>query len=229
MKTLDQLQQMIHSLYKGNASYPSYGESVYTYRTSLLNMAIQDWGFNQGVYWRELFTNLSDAGSGDTAATANDTTYSTPTDFMFISSFVKITASDGSSSYYRYVKPDEFMNIQKNNTSEKVFYITGSNTGKAINIQAPIAGTLNYSYYKTPTELSAAADKIEMSKPLFAVYSVVEILYEQDLRNDMVNKYQQLKKQLMDEMILANDVFPYMNPQGLMDLPYELTGQVIGL
>lgn len=228
MKTLDQLQQMIHVLYKGNVNYPTSGENTYTYRTALINQAIQDWAYNQGIYWRELFTNLADAGSGDTATTANDTSYATPDDFQFISSFIQITDSDSNKYYYRYIKPDEFLNIQKRDTSEKVFYITGANTGKMINVQAPAAGTLSYSYYKTPTELSATSDKAEMSKPMFIVYHVVEVLYEQDLRNDMVNKYQNLKKQLMDEMILDNDVAPYMNPSGLTDLPYELSFSTIG-
>lgn len=229
MKTLDQLQQMIHALYKGNVSYPSEGEATYTYRTALINQAIQDWGYNQGVYWRELFTNLADAGSGDTATTANDTAYATPTNFQFISSYVKITDSDGNKYYYRFIKPDEFLTVQDRDTSEKVFYITGSNTTRYINIQAPVSGTLSYSYYKTPTELSSSSDKCEMSKPLFIVYSVVEILYEQDLRNDMVNKYQNLKKQVMDEMVLENDVAPYFTSQGVIDLPYELAGSIVGL
>lgn len=223
MKTLTQLQQMIHSLYKGNANYPSEGSNVWTYRLSLINMAIDDWAQNQGIMWRELFTNIKSASDGTKTATTA-TSYTLPTNFQSIASFVEIETTSGN-VYYRWILPQEFLNIQKKDTSEKVFYIAGG----TLNIQAPVAGTFDYSYYKKATALTTASTVAEMSKPLFIVYSVVEILYEQDLRNDMVNKYQNLKRQVMDEMIAENEIAPYLNPQNMIDIPYELSGSITGL
>ena len=228
MYTLDQLQQKIHRIYQGDTDYPSSTEEDYTLRTGLINDAINDWAYNQGIYWKELFVDLADASDGDKTAVSSTEEYDPPSDFVFISSWIKITKTDGTSYYYTYAKPDEVMKIQKIDSSKRIFWITGSNTNKKIHILNPVDGTISYSYYKQTTELSSTTDKIEMSKPYFAIYSTVASLYELDNRNDMVSKYSQLAKNLMDEMIIENETKPYNNSFILEDNDYQLYGGTFG-
>ncbi|RMD45208.1 MAG: hypothetical protein D6831_03855 [Aquificota bacterium] len=227
--TLQDILEKIHALYEGDTSYPSEGSEDWNFRLKLVNNAIDEWAYVEGVYWKELFKNLSDATDGDKTATTSTTAYNAPSDFRFISSFVQITDSNGSKTLYGMVRPDEVLKTQKTTPSSKVFYITGNpSTGYKINILNPIDGTISYSYYKTPASLSSSTDKPEMSNPMYIVYSVVAQLYELDNRNDLVGKYLNLAKQAMDQMVIENETKPFYNPDGIEDLNYELYGATFG-
>jgi len=227
--TLDQLQQKIHLAYEGNTDYPSSGEEDYTVRTSFINDAIHEWEQSEGQYWKELFTTLAVAATGDKTASVGDTTYNAPGDFMFISSYLKITGSDNSVSYYRQIRPDDFVNVYAGDTAAKVFYITDNpSSGYVININNPKAGTISYSYYKQATELSNTTDKPEMSMPYFIIYHALLQLYELDNRTDMITKYSQMKNDLMKNMINMNETLAFNNSNPLTDLNYQLAGGNIG-
>lgn len=231
MYTLDELQQKIHRIYQGDVEYPVDGEEDYTLRTGFINDAINDWAYNQGISWKELFINLSDAPvsvGGDKTSSTSTTKYEAPTDFVFISSWIKITNSNNTSYYYEFCPPDDVMRRLKTDSSLKFFYITGVPGSYVININSPISGTIEYSYYKRATHLVNTTDVIEMSKPYFAIYKTVSQLYELDNRNDMVSKYTQLAKNLMDEMIIDNETVPINTSYRLKDLDYEVGGAVIG-
>lgn len=207
--TLDEILKKIHIKYEGDTSYPTVGEEDYEIRLEKVNQAIDEWAYLDDTYWTELFTNLSDAVDGDKTATTSQTQYDAPSDFRFISSFLTITDSSGNNYFYTYIRPDKVLSVQENDPSGKYFYITGKPSAYKINILNPIDGTINYSYYKTPTHLSQPTDVPEMSNPLFIVYSVVADLYELDNRNDMVNKYMQLAKQALDLMVVQNETKPF--------------------
>lgn len=226
--TLQDLQEKIHALYEGDTSYPVSGSEDWNFRLKLINDAIDEWAYNEGVYWKELFKNLADATDGDKSATKGTEIYNAPTDFRFISSFVKITDSNGSKTIYRMIRPDEVIKIQQTDSSAKVFYITGKPTAYKINILNDVTGTITYSYYKTPASLSATTDVPEMSNPMYIVYSVLAKLYELDNRNDLMVKYSQLAKGAMDQMIIENETKSFYNPDEIPDLDYELYGAKFG-
>ena len=221
--------QVIHRKYVGNVSYPSSGSTDYTLRTGFVNDAIREWAYEQNVLWKELYTNLSAAADGDKTATTSTTAYSAPSDFISISSFITITDSDGNKTYYFEKHPRDVKKVQMINSATKFFYVTGdAGSGHTINIVNPVAGTISYSYYKKATELSASTDKPEMSRPYYIVYSAMAQLYELDNRNDLVGKYLQLAKSVMDAMIIDNEVLAPNNPDKIPDLDYELRGAIIG-
>ena len=229
MKTLDQLQQIIHRKYEGNTSYPSSGEEDYTVRTGLINDAINEWAYQENIHWRELYTTLADASDGDTTADTSTTAYDAPSDFVFMGSFLTITDSTGAKTHYFEKHPDDVKKYQAIDSSMKFFYITGNaSSGHKINIVNPIAGTISYTYYKQATELSDTSDKAEMRDPYFIVYSVLAQLYELDNRNDLVSKYNQLAQNSMNAMIIENETLGANVPDKTSDLDFELRGAVIG-
>lgn len=209
--TLDDILTKIHIIYEGDTTYPSSGEEDYEVRLQMINDAIDEWAYLENTYWKELFTNLSDAATGDKTATASDNEYDAPSDFRFISSFLYITDTNNIKHYYKYIKQDEVINYQAEYPSGKAFYITGKPTAYKINILNPVAGTINYSYYKTPSHLSSSTDVPEMSNPLFIVYSVVAKLYELDNRNDLVSKYIQMANNALNQMIIENETAPFLH------------------
>ena len=234
MYTVTQLQQIIHRLYDGSTSYPSSGDEDWTLRLGFMNDAIDAWAFeNNNIKWRELYVNLSDASDGDKTTTDGTSQYSCPSDFISISSFLKITDSSGNKVWYPYIDNDEVMNTLRNDTQKKFFYITGnSSSGYKININPTpdeTGSTISYSYYKKPTHLSDDSDKPEMSRPYFIVYYTLARLYELDQRENMVIFYETKAKSILDEMIIANEVPPFLNEFSLEDWDYKVNGEAFGL
>ena len=222
--TLDDLQGIIHKIYEGNTSTPSSTEEDYLLRLGYINDAIRIWE-GQSVDWRELFTNLSDASDGDKTTSSGVTAYSAPTDFVKISSYVKV-----GSYYYPYIEPNQVLTTLRNDSTKKFFYITGSPGSYVININpTPDPDlTISYSYYKTATTLSSGTDKPEMRLPMFIVYHTLARLYEGDLRNDMVSLYEQKAKEVMDEMIILNEVPPFNRKYQIDDISYTVDGIAFG-
>jgi hypothetical protein len=218
--TLSEILKKIHLLYEGDIDYPAEGSEDYELRKGLVNAAIDVWE-QENVRWRELFKNLSDATDGDKTATSSTTTYSVPSDYRFISSFLYIQDADGNKTYYVYKRPDDVIKIDKINGSFKFFYETGGGSSKKINIVNPVNGSIHYSYYKKAKKLSNPNDVAEMLNPDFIVYWVLAQLYEQDLRNDKVAQYQALAKQALDYMIIENETKPFNQSYNLAELDYE--------
>ena len=178
--TLQEFQDELHANYKGNTSTPTEGDDAWNQRLSLLKTAIREWATEKGVLWSELWTTRSAAADGDTTVNASDLDYACPTDFDFVGGFVR-TGSSGRWTYWQVVKPEKAELYL--NESMRACYITGNaKVGFTLHfLQQPTAGdTIDYPYYKRPTMPSVAADVIEMSDPLFAIYHVLSKKHEVD-------------------------------------------------
>lgn len=233
--TLNEAVQIVYRRWQQSTDYPDSTAEDYLIIKGALNDAINKWGGTaqeDSVKWKELFTNLADASDGDKTTTASTSQYDAPSDFVEISSFVKMTDSDSQSLYYPYKKQDDVLRALKENTSEQFFYITGnSGSGYKININpAPIStgNTIAYSYYKLPTELSATTDTFEMSRPYFAVYDALASILEEE-RPDLAQTYMSRAASLMDKMLIDNEIPPFNHPYQLRDLDYTLEGSAFGL
>lgn len=189
MMTLTNWQSLLHKLYQGDTDVPTSSEEAYTVRTALLEMAIRTWDGEEGILWRELWKQLSDASDGTKTTVASTTTYNCPSDMRrFLGGYVRTTDSAGTHTFYPVVeqhKAELFLN-----EDEELCWFTGSYTGSAGGfvlhfLEAPTAGlTINYPYYKVPTYPSSASDVIEMSDPLFAIEMALAKLHELDGEGD---------------------------------------------
>lgn len=228
--TLDDAVKVVYRRWEQSISYPTSGTEEYTIITGALNDAIEAWGGRakeESTQWKELFVNLSDASSGTKTTTVSDTTYSAPTDFVEISSWVKITDSTGS-LYYEYVEPNDVMRRLKENSGDRFFWITGKEGSRVININpAPSAtgDTIEYSYYKLPSTLSSTTDTFEMSRPYFAIYFALASLNESE-RPDLALTYSSRAKSIMDEMIIANEIPPFGHPTKMRDFDFDDNGGI---
>lgn len=208
--TLTEFQTNLHALYRGDGNTPTDGDTKWNHRESLLAAAINIWD-NQNVQWNELWTTLTASATGDKTISASDLIYDMPTDFRFLGSYVRTTTSAGKHTFYQVIKPQDAENYK--NTSEKAVFVTGNkSTGFDLTfLTQPTTGdTINYPYYKEPTNPTAAANVIEMSDPYFAVYFALAKLHEQDGAGDRARAAysiadQKLKVMKIQNMSLPND------------------------
>ena len=227
-----ELQSILHRVYEKNVSTPASDDSEYLFRRGLLSDGVEKWGgvaHEENVRWKTLFTNLVDATTGDKTASVNTTAYAAPDNFLEISSYVTITnPAGGILATYFYADPNEVLNKLRQNSSESIFYVTGSpNGGYTVNINAPVAGTINYSYYKTPTVFTATTDVSECPKPYYLIYNALSVLFEEE-RPDLSNKYTILAKNLMNDMLIDNSIAPYNNSQQIHDFQNAVNGVAMG-
>jgi len=228
--TLSQLITTIWYKYDKSTDVPTSGSEDYTLITAFLNDAVEAWGnaaHEDNIRWRELFTTLTSASTGTKTTTASTASYVCPDDFVDISSFVEVDSVE-----YAYVKADDVMAVLATDSSKKVFWLTrNSTTGKWwINISpTPTESslTIEYSYYKTPTQLTTGTSIIGMKKPYFAVYHVLAALLE-DERPDLAQVYSQKAVALMNAMLIDNEIPPAGQSFKLRDIAYESTGDAFG-
>lgn len=207
--TLDTYQTQLHALYRGDGNTPSDGSTSWNHRENLLAAAINIWD-NQGHLWNELWTTLADASDGDKTTVAGTTTYDMPTDFRFLGSYVRTTDTDGNHTFYEIVQP-QGGEIYKN-TSVKKCYVTGNKSaGFKLNfLQEPSAGeTINYPYYKEPTNPTTSTDVIEMSDPFFAVYFTLAKLHEQEGAGDRARAAYSIADEKLKQMKIRNMMLPH--------------------
>jgi len=160
--TLQEFQTNLHSIYQGDTNTPTSTSGEWTYRNTLLHEAIAMWEGEKGIFWKELWTMLSDASDGDKTVTTT-LTYDMPSDFKFLGSYVDVGGSD-----YQIIQPYE----KDGYTTESVCYVTGNKSaGYKLNFlsQPEVGLTIDYPYYKEASQPSLTTDVIEMSEPYFCI------------------------------------------------------------
>jgi hypothetical protein len=218
----DDILKAVHREYQGDTSYPVSGDEDYSLRFAMIEDSINTWatrGSEENIDWKELFTTLADSPDGDKTATTSVTDYDCPAKFVALTSKVTITDGTNTLQYYDVITPDRVVEYQKNHSGEYWVYQTGNEAdGYTLHFNAPVAGTINYNYYKTPAIPTTGTSKVEMKRPYFIVHDIVSRLFKLDGRNDLVTFHEGKKKNLMDTMVIDNELVPFGNSNMLDDL-----------
>ena len=203
--TLTNLLYKINEKYEGSTDYPTEGDD-YEVRLALVNQKIEDWQ-DESTNWRELYTNSQDAADGDLTTVSGTLAYACPTNFIKISSYIKIN-----DVVYEYIDQDKVLQEQTYPSGKTYFYITGGFGSYVINLSDDPEGAypIYYMYYREATLMVSGTNVPEMSRPKFIINGVLADLYEQDNRNDMVQLYTNKADESMSQMIIQNE----MSPQG---------------
>lgn len=183
--TLQEFQDLIHTLYQGDTETPGESDADWATRLLILEGAIRAWDSEKGILWDELWA-LNDSEQDSSQTTDGATTaFNCTSSFRKPGGFIRLIASNGDSVFYEVKKPHE-VEIYRN-TSEQIAYFTGNkNDGFVLNfLTAPATGyTIEYPFYKDPTIPTATTDKIEMSNPMFAIELSLSKLHELDGEGD---------------------------------------------
>lgn len=161
----------LNTLYESDETAPDSSDADFTVWLSLLNIAINIWEYEEGMLWKELFVKLADAADGDKTTSANDTSYSTPSDFRFPACGYVWLGSGTNKTAYKVISQEEAQLLQ-NGTSNWCYFLMDTTPTLEFNPNITMTGgqTISYEYYKHATKLTAGASTFEMSDPMFAVY-----------------------------------------------------------
>lgn len=223
--TLTEFQTTVHALYRGDGSTPTSGSTKWTHRQYLLWAAINMWK-GQNILWNELLTTLTNAADGSKTVLADTLQYSAPTDFERLTDYVLTKDANNKYTYYSIIQPhqaDLYLNQSKN-----CAYISGNkSSGYKVNFlkQPTVGDTIDYSYYKSPSEPSATTDVIEMADPYFSVYFVLGKLHEQEGAGDRARGAFSMAEQKLDQMKIANDMLPHYQENTIPGPGYGNFGQ----
>ena len=204
--TLDQFQSTLHALYQGDTNTPTSSEDDYTYRTSLLGSAIDDWNDEKGIQWAELAKWNTD---GQTQTTDGVTVkFACYSDFAYPGGYVLLKDANGTYAKYDVIPPQKAQ-LYKGKTDTKCWFSGNDKDTRYLNfVSAPASGyTIEYPYYKSPFKPTTGSHVIEMQKPMFAVYTSLAKLHEQDGEGDRALLALQKANNAMAGMRINND-FP---------------------
>lgn len=232
-RTEADLQEAIHAIYESDADTPDSTDDDYTIRRSLINVAINRWENDKGIFWGELWTNTGLDGAGGTLTVAtSDSTYAAPTNFRFPGGYVKIYNGSTLHKTYRVVKPEQ---AQTFSDSAEYAYFTGSpSSGFTLNLNPAPSSTINgmtikYDYYKYASKMSATTNTPEMSDPYYIVWSVVAELNKADNNIPLYESAIAEAEERLKQMEVQNMMYANYQDWGLEDQHYINTGGIMGV
>lgn len=184
--------EIVAAMYDSTSTEPESGEEDYAVRTYLANLAVNVWENEEGMLWNELFVKVADASDGDRTTSANDTSYTVPTDFRFPASGFVWLGSGTSKVPYQIIKQEDVQLYENDRGNWCYFLLDGSPTLE-FNPNLTITGsqTISYLYYKKASKLTSGSSSFEMADPMFAVYFALAELKKEEGNNMELQMAQQ--------------------------------------
>lgn len=218
--TLQEFQDLVHTLYQGDTSTPSSSAADWGTRTKLAEAAIRVWDSEEGVLWNELWKLNTDSQTQTTNGT--DVTFNCYSDFRMPGGFVRLKR--GSENDFYEVKKSEDIELYRGQNVKICFFSGNKSGGFKLNfLTAPATGwTVEYPYYKDPTIPSVAADKFEMADPMFAVEYTLSKLHELDGEGDRAGLALSKAQAVLRTMKVRNIITPWHQSNAPKDMSMDL-------
>ena len=181
ISTLTNAIAYLNSLYEADSTVPASTEEDYLVWTDLFNIAINLWENEEGVLWKELFVKLADAATGDKTVTADDYSYTVPTDFKFPASGYVWVGTAPNATAFRILKQEE-VQLFENDTGNWCYFLMDTSPTLEFNPNCELTTDypISYMYYKKASKVSSGSDTFEMSDPMFAVYYALAELKKEE-------------------------------------------------
>jgi hypothetical protein len=156
-------------------------DDEYTTARGFLNMGVMRWENYENTTWRELWTTLTGAATGQKTISAATWEYDCPTDFVRPGGYVTTTSTDGTVTFWS-VKPNEEVGKYANSTAEFCYFIGNKNAGFHLEFNSKTTlstgATINYPYYKVAGQSDNASDVLEIGDPNFLSYFIAAHMSE---------------------------------------------------
>ena len=184
-------------------------DDEYTTARGMLNLGVGRWERYENTTWRELWTTLTDSAiglGGDKTVVASTWDYDAPSDFVRAGGYVTITPTAGEVVFYHVLPPEEVKKYS--GTTTNWCYFTGNkNTGFDLhfnpNATLSTGGVIDYPYYKSATQSSAASTVLEVGDPNFLSYFIAAHMSE---NSDSVDgDFFQISEDLLKQMKSVNN------------------------
>lgn len=180
MTELETIQNVFSLLEKDSDTWETDSSEYLTAR-SFLNMGLSRWANFENTTWRELWTDLTSASTGDKTVSSSVWTYDTPTDFVRPGGYVTTTDSAGGVTFYHVMPPEDVGKYTLSN-SNWAYFLGNAKSGHSLqfnpNSTPTVGSTINYPYYKSPTSSSATSTVLEPGDPNFLSYFIAAHMSE---------------------------------------------------
>lgn len=191
MTVLDILKK-VYRKYEGDVEYPDFEDEDMQLYFSLLCDSLDEWD-SEFPDARETYDTLAHAIDGDKTMLAGKTMYLAPSNFASPSSALYI-----GDTVYTFVTQDELTKRKGEENSTKVFTVHGYPGAYRLEFYpAPDGagtGTLEYMYWRTTNKPVTGSSVIEIGRPLYCLYSILEALYFDDVNNKrLAQEYGEMK------------------------------------
>jgi hypothetical protein len=204
-------------------------DSEYLTARSFLNMGLTRWQNYDNTTWRELWTDLTSASTGEKTLSASVWTYDTPTDFVRPGGYVTTTDSAGGVTFY-HVMPSEEVGKYANSTDNWVYFKGNAKAGHSLQFNpksTPTAGgTIKYPYYKTATQSSATSTVLEPGDPNFLSYFIAAHMSESS--DSIDGNFFAVAEGLLKQMKSVNNSGLWGVPNNIQDSLEDLDGFGLG-
>jgi hypothetical protein len=156
-------------------------DDEYSTARGILNIGVGRWENYENTTWRELWTKLSKATTGQDTVSSGVWTYNTPDDFIRPGGYITTTASDGSVTFWKVVPPEQVTDYS-DSTADVCWFDGNQKAGFDLNFNAKTTpnngATINYPYYKRATRSSNASTVLEVGDPNFLSYFIAAHMSE---------------------------------------------------
>lgn len=200
-------------------------DSEYLTARGFLNMGMNRWSNYENTTWRELWTDLESATTGQDTVSSAVFTYDCPTDFVRPGGYVTTTSSDGGVTFWKVLQPEE-VGKHANDDADFVYFKGNNRTGFDLKFNpnsTPTAGsTIDYPYYKTPTTSSATSTVLEIGDPNFLSYFIAAHMSESS--DSVDGNFFQMAEGLLKQMKSTNNSGIWGIPNRIEDSLEDYSG-----
>lgn len=175
--TEEEIIQQAFSLSELDVDFWETTSDEYALARKLLNDGINRWANYENTKWRELIDT-------DSIPLTTDHSYNCASGFDYPGSWVR------TGDVFWTVKRPEMIAKLASDDSYYCYFLGNKKDGYTINFNSRLTmptGTIDYEYYKKPTETTDTTDDVEMSDPYFLAYWIASKLGEDGLNVDLFN------------------------------------------
>lgn len=204
-----------YSLFRADSDVPTTGDDEYTVGMRLANEAINYWANYEGVYWNQLWTTNQESLNVGQVTVIGQKGYDLPANFREAGSYIVLKDGDGViKSLVPRIEPNQ---VQFQGTDSAYAYVAD---GKMNLNPLPTADTadltIDFDYYKQPTEFTVGASTTEMANPYFIVHRMLAQQFRA-ARNPYYSSALRDSENTIRLMQLDNNSGAWDNPPTLAD------------
>lgn len=223
--TFDEIFTAFWTQYRADSDVPDSSDPEYTIALRLANEAINHWKTYDGTYWKELFASFKEEDGG--TIVTGTTEYDCPDNFQEAGGVVKVLDSnDKVVQQYPVIEAHEAQ-FKSDNATYAYFRGNPAEGYKLVINPSPSSAlngkSIDYIYYKTPTEFSTGTDVTEMSNPYFIVHRILANRFRAS-RNPYYEDALRDAENALAKMKIDNDSGTWANQWSVKDR----TGSVLG-
>ena len=204
-------------------------DSEYLTARGFMNLGIQRWEKYENITWRELWTDLDSASTGQSTVSSSVFNYDCPSDFVRPGGYVTTTSSDGGVTFWKVI-PNEEVGKYTSNTDNFVYFKGNTRSGFDLqfnpNSTPTASSTINYPYYKSATQSSATSTVIEMGDPAFLSYFIAAHMSESS--DSVEGNYFSIAESLLKQMKSQNNSGIWGVPSNIEPSGEDYSGFGIG-